>query len=118
MRSALTIDEALALDGGGVPVVGGGSVGGGVPVDDETHVAVLVTTPAEHDVRPFTTYPDLHWGAHNIPLASVAVQLPIPAPLAGTADASHGLAAHVAGVREPLEHEAGPETVYPVLHTG
>ena len=53
-----------------------------------------------------------------MPLASVAVQLPIPAPFAGTADASHGLAAHVAGVRDPLEHDAGPETVYPVLHSG
>ena len=53
-----------------------------------------------------------------MPLASVAVQLPIPAPFAGTADASHVLAAHVAGVRDPLEHDAGPETVYPVLHIG
>ena len=55
MRSALVMDEALALDGGG-----GEPVGGGVPVDDETHVAVLVIAPAEHDVRPFTTYPELH----------------------------------------------------------
>ena len=41
-----------------------------------------------------------------MPLASVAVQLPIPAPFTGTADASHGLAAHVVGARDPLEHEA------------
>jgi len=61
MRSALAMDEALALDGGGgVPVVGGVSVVGGVPVDDATHVAVLVIAPAEHDVRPLTTYPELH----------------------------------------------------------
>ena len=56
MRSALAMDEALALDGGGGVPVGGG----GVPVDGETHVAVLVIAPAEHDVRPFTTYPELH----------------------------------------------------------
>ena len=54
------MDEALALDGGGVPVDGGVPVGGGVPVDDETHVAVLVIAPPEHDVRPLTTYPELH----------------------------------------------------------
>ena len=118
MRSALAMDEALALDGvpvgGGVPVV----VGGGVPVVDETHVAVLVIAPAEHDVRPFTTYPELHWGAHDIPLASVEVQLPTPAPFVGTLDASHGFASHVAGVSEPMEQEDAPETAYPVLHTG
>ena len=49
VRSALAMDEALALDGGG-----------GVPVDGKTHDAVLVIAPAEHDVRPFTTYPELH----------------------------------------------------------
>jgi hypothetical protein len=108
MRSALARDEALALD---------------VPPEPpeppaETHVAVLVIVPAEHDVRPFTTYPELHWGAHDMPLASVAVQLPIPAPLAGVAEASHELAAHVAGLSEPMEQEDAPETVYPVLHTG
>ena len=112
------MDEALALDGGGVPVIGGVPVVGGVSVDDKTHVALLVTSPAEHDVRSLTTYPELHWGTYDMLLASVAVQLPIQAPFAGTVDASHGLAAHVAGVRDPLKHEAGPETVYPVLHTG
>jgi hypothetical protein len=116
MRSALARDEALALDGGGVPVGGGVPLVGGVPA--KTHVAVLVIVPAEHDVRPFTTYPELHWGAHDMPLASVAVQLPIPAPLAGTADASHELAAHVAGLSEPMEQEDAPETVYPLAHTG
>ena len=109
MRSALAMDKARALDGVGV------GVGVGV---GETHVAVLVIAPAEHDVRPFTTYPELHWGAHDIPLASAEVQLPTPAPFVGTLDASHGFASHVAGVSEPMEQEDAPETVYPVLHTG
>ena len=112
-RSALARAEALALDDvGGVPLVGG------VPVEVDTHVAALVIVPAKHDVRPFTTYPKLHWGAHDILLASVTVQLPILAPFAGTADASHELAAHVAGLSEPIEHGDAPETVYPVSHTG
>ena len=124
-RSALVRAEALALDDfggvplvGGIPLVGGVPLVGDVPVEVDTHVAVLVIVPAKHDVRPFTTYPELHWGAHDILLASVTVQLPILAPFAGTADASHELAAHVAGLSEPIEHGDAPETVYPVSHTG
>jgi hypothetical protein len=56
-------------------------------------------------------------GWHVDPLARLLVQVPT-LPCVGSADASHGLGEHVASVRVPKVHDAGPDTVYPSLHVG
>jgi hypothetical protein len=72
----------------------------------QTHTAFSVNTRLVHDVTPFSTYPALHVGTHDVPLTRVSVQLPTP-PLSGGVDASHAssLRTHAAGgpFSEPLD---------------
>ena len=56
------------------------------------HVAA-VSLPSIHELCPDTVYPWLQVGLHVLPDASAAVQSPL-APLAGAAEASHGLGVH------------------------
>jgi hypothetical protein len=76
-----------------------------------------VSMPAEHNDVPEMVYPEAHVGAQVLPDASALVQSPT-VPLVGAPDASHGLAAQVAAVSVPAEHEDVPEMVYPAAHVG
>jgi hypothetical protein len=108
------------------------------------HVTVSVRAPAKHALLPDSVYPLRHVGAHELPLASVAVQSPA-SPFVGAADASHGLAVGatvdgstvdgvaVDGVAEagasvalqstvpdrvPAAHVYKPDKMYPVSQAG
>jgi hypothetical protein len=60
-----------------------------------------VSMPVAHDDVPETVYPAAHVGAQVAPDASVLVQVPAK-PLVGAPDASHGLAAQVAALKQEL----------------
>jgi hypothetical protein len=80
-----------------------------------TQVAA-VSMPVMHDDVPVTMKPLLHIGAHVVPDASAAVQVPI-VPLLGAIDASQ-LAVQFAGVSLPDLHDDVPVTMKPLLHFG
>ena len=82
-----------------------------------SHLVVSVRMPALHDICPDKVYPALHVGVHDAPCARAELQSPTP-PFVGAADASHGLAKHVAAVRVPALQDDVPDTVYPELHVG
>jgi hypothetical protein len=90
------------------------------------HVA-RVRVPAVHDVVicPESEYPELHSGTQLAPDASSVRSAHVPAAALsglvsfGYVAAVHAFAAHVESVTSPAaEHDVGPDSVYPLAHTG
>jgi hypothetical protein len=90
------------------------------------HVA-RVRVPAVHDVVicPDSEYPELHTGSQLAPDASSVSPAHDPASALsgfvsfGYVSAVHAFAAHVESVTSPAaEHDVGPDSVYPLAHTG
>jgi hypothetical protein len=81
-----------------------------------------------HDVVscPESEYPKLHTGSQLVPDASSVSPAHDPASSAlsgfvsfGYVAAVHAFAAHVESVTSPAaEHDVGPDSVYPLAHTG
>jgi len=79
--------------------------------------SAAVRLPSKQLDTPDAVYPVLHSGWHDDPLDRVEAQSPTR-PFDGATDASHESGRHWAAVRSPAKQLEGPDTVWPLLHSG